>query len=175
MEQLNYEQLFLVRHGHYKTDLSKRLTEKGVAQIERTAKLISPLLNSNTYITPFASTQRRAIESLFVLQDNLIIEQGERKGTQALLSFVFTDLSVCGEDVEDFERFIGFTNEYKRSKICLAATHMEMIERFPRWYLGENFGTNFPDYESEYADSVFIDLQTGDYKIISSEKGIIVP
>jgi len=172
MGKLDYNQLFLIRHGHHENG---RLTEKGAEQIKKTSEIISPLLNPDDLVTPISSIEIRAVESLLVLQDNLKFTQGIFRGKPAMLEWIFTDLSVCGKQIKHFEEFVEFANRLERFYTCLAATHKETIEDFPRWYLKENFGTNFPNYESNYADGVFMDLQSGDYKIISSEKGIIVP
>lgn len=166
-EKLKYKQLFLVRHGAYE---NHKLSQKGVEQVKQASELILPLLNQETYITPFSSTERRAVDSLWVLQENLIHNEGYSfsdaiVNTHPVLAF--------GGNLGDYEEFMRFANKMKRGKIFLGTTHSGSIEPLSNIMMQEYLQKELPDYKFQYADGFFIDFESKDAKILSLEKGVI--
>lgn len=172
MRALNYSQLFLVRYGYCKTDT---LSKEGREQMERTAEIISSLLVPETIATPFSAVERRAIDSLFVLEDALASIKKLHRKRSASLGWAITGYCLAGASEDDFKQFIRLANKNrsKGEEICLAVAHKKMVERFPSWYLQENFERDFPYYNFEYGDGVLIEIKTGDYKIISPKLGVV--
>ncbi|MEK6875250.1 MAG: phosphoglycerate mutase family protein [Nanoarchaeota archaeon] len=157
MEKLNYEGLFLIRHGEAK---DRRLSERGKTQVKELIGLVNP--NIVAKITPFSSTERRAIETALVLMDGLKYLRDGREWP-ACLESLWTHSSLYGEGITALENFINFANKNKSTKNCLAVTHLEFMHYFPKWFLREFFQKDFSG-KFDYTEGIYIDLKTGEYK-----------
>lgn len=173
--ELDYEQLFMMRHGEDDFP-NNRLSSKGRQQVKRTAEQVLPLLNQDYYGVPLSSPQGRTVDSLLVLGDSLIYcgnDESRKDKSLFIDRWAITDFCLEGNCKEDPKKFIEFANEHSRNEICFAVAHKDMMSKFFTWYLKKNFNTQFSSYDFNLADGVLINIKLGNYKIISSERGII--
>ncbi len=160
MSELNYEHLFVLRHGEA-TGFPMRLEPKGIERIGQVSSEIAKLANEHDMrnITNIASPTRRALETLFILQDEIKYDESKKYPGMPICDEVF---SVCPDIAIRMrgyiDRFIDFANENKRSPVCLTVAH----DGFPESILARLNQSDRAEFLP--GEGFYLNLKTGEYK-----------
>ncbi len=166
MSDLDLDHIFVVRHGE--ADGSDRLSPEGRSQIITISKEIDTIAKTlpNKYLMTISSPERRALESMFILQDELKNENTSHGiKCPAMYFHVCSELSPYLLKRKAIDQIIDALNAFQTGSAGIIVCHDGFAERFlQKMQIA-------PREEFNCGEGFYLDLKTQNYIELKLPKG----